>query len=393
MYTQNGFPDNVESQLATINELGGPKHENHYAVPWSWAGCTPFQWMKRVPSHFGGTRNSMIISWPKGIKAQGEMRSQFHHVIDVAPTIYDIIGIQFPKMINGVEQVNVAGTSMKYTFDSVTAPGTRHVQYFETGGHRAIYKDGWVAASFHGVPWVLTGSVGFKNNKWELYNIENDFSESTDLAKSNPEKLKELQVAFDEEAKKYNVFPLDDRFAERGMVTDRPSNTRGKTTFTYAEGIVRIPEGSAPPIYAKNHKITVTGSRKDAFSDGVLIAEGGEGAGWALFIKAGKLYYDYNFFGKERYSLVSTSTVPVGNFEVQMVYTQVSKEWGGGGNAELFINGKSVGKGTLNKVVPGRFSATETMDIGMDLGGLASVHYGRNNSFKGHINKVVIDLK
>jgi len=340
---------------------------------------------------FGGTRNSMIISWPKGIAAKGEIRSQFHHIIDIAPTIYDVLDITFPSSVNGVKQVPLAGVSMKYTFDNKNAEGTRKVQYFETGGHRAIYKDGWVAASFHGAPWVLQGSIGFKDNKWELYNINDDFSQSQDLASKNPEKLKELQSLFDEEAKKFNVYPLDDRFAERATTPDRPSNVRGKTRFEYSQGVTRIPEGSAPPMYARNHVITVTGSSNGA--EGVLIAEGGGGGGWALHVKNGKLYYDYNFFGKERYSVASNSTLPKGKFTVKMIYTQTSKEYGGGGTAELFINNKPVGKGNILKVVPARYNATETLDVGRDLGGLASNSYGHKNAFKGTIDKVVIELK
>ncbi|WP_330443839.1 arylsulfatase [Flavobacterium sp. C4GT6] len=392
MYTQNGFPDTVESQLAIMDELGGPKHENHFAVPWSWAGGAPFQWMKRVPSHFGGTRNSMIITWPQGIAANGETRSQFHHVIDIAPTIYDVLGITFPTSVNGVEQVPLAGVSMKYTFENGNAEGTRKIQYFETGGHRAIYNDGWVAASFHGAPWILTGSKGFKDNQWELYNIKDDFSEAVDLAAKNPEKLKELQQLFDEEAKKYNVYPLDDRFAQRAQIPDRPSNVKGKTKFEYSQGVVRIPEGSAPPIYARSHDVTVIGQNKGNNS-GVLAAEGGGAGGWTLYVKNGKVYYDYNFFGKEIYSVASNTTLPKGNFSIKMVYTQTGKEYGDGGTAELFIDGKPVGKGDIPKVVPVRFSATETLDIGTDLGALVSDSYGHNNSFNGVIDKVIIELK
>lgn len=195
----------------------GGKHENHYPVGWAWAGSSPFQWMKRVPSHFGGTRNGMIISWPKNIKAKNGLRNQFHHVVDIAPTILEAANIPQPNTVNGVQQVPMAGISMAYTFNNAKADGQRHTQYFETGGHRAIYHDGWVASSFHGVPWELNGSIGFKDNKWELYNVAKDFSQAHDLAAKEPERLASLQKLFDQEAGKFGVYPLDDRFVERAL--------------------------------------------------------------------------------------------------------------------------------------------------------------------------------
>ena len=256
MMTQNGIPDTVEGQLPHVDEIGGPLHENHYPVGWSWAGSSPFQWMKRVPSHFGGTRNGMVVSWPARIKEKGGLRSQFHHVIDIVPTIYEAVGVKAPTKVDGIAQKPIAGVSILYSFNDAAAPTTRHVQYFETGGHRAIYKDGWVATAFHGVPWVLTGSHDFDLDKWELYNVNKDFSEGNDLASKESAKLKELQALFNSEARKYDVYPLDDRFVERGINPDRPSVVKGRSTFSYSAGTTRIPEGSAPPIYQRSHKIT-----------------------------------------------------------------------------------------------------------------------------------------
>ncbi|WP_167615060.1 arylsulfatase [Maribellus sediminis] len=390
MMTQNGFPDNVERQLIEMEDLGGPEHENHFAVPWAWAGCAPFQWMKRVPSHFGGTRNGMIISWPASIKAKGEKRTQFHHVIDITPTILEAAHIEMPTSVNGVEQTPLAGVPMNYSFDNAAANDTRTVQYFETGGHRAIYKDGWVAASFHGIPWALTGSYGFEDNKWELYNIDEDFSEANDLAEQYPEKLEELKAAFDEEAKKYNVYPLDDRFAERASNPNRPSVTRGKTEFSYLAGTVRIPEGSAPPVYARTHAISakINYSKGD---EGVLVANGGTSAGYSLYIKGNKLVYYYNFFHLNHYE-VASSTLPEGELDIQMKYTQESTEYGGGGSAQLFVNGQKVGEGAIGKVVPARYSATETMDIGKDLGSTVSPDYKAPFAYTGGIEYVKFKL-
>ncbi len=391
MMTQNGFPDNIERQLSEMEDLGGSEHENHFAVPWSWAGSTPFQWMKRVPSHFGGTRNGMIISWPAGIDAKGQKRTQFHHVIDLAPTIYEAAQIKMPTRINGVEQTPLAGVSINYSFADATAADTRKTQYFETGGHRAIYHEGWVAASFHGIPWQLTGSVGFENNTWELYNVEEDFSQSTDLSSTNPKKLEELKGIFDQEAKKYNVYPLDDRFVERASNPNRPSVIRGKTEFTYLAGTERIPEGSAPPAYARTHTISAKVHYSNG-DEGVIVANGGGSAGYSLYIKGGKLIYFYNFFHINHYE-VTSPTLPEGELELQMIYTQKSTEFGGGGTAQLFVNGKKVAEGNIDEVVPSRYSATETMDIGKDLGSTVSSAYKSPFTFTGDLKYVKFQLK
>ncbi|WP_268124358.1 arylsulfatase [Roseivirga pacifica] len=391
MMTQNGFPDNVERQLTEMEDLGGPEHENHFAVPWAWAGSAPFQWMKRVPSHFGGTRNGMIVSWPASIKANGEKRTQFHHVIDIAPTIYEAANIKMPTRINGVDQTPLAGVPMNYSFAKANAEDTRTTQYFETGGHRAIYHEGWVAASFHGIPWQLSGSVGFKDNDWELYNIEEDFSEATDVSADHPEKLEELKTIFDKEAKKYDVYPLDDRFVERATNPNRPSVVRGKTEFTYLSGTTRIPEGSAPPAYARTHTISANINYNKG-DEGVIVANGGSSAGYSLYIKGGKLIYYYNFFHLNHYEVAST-TLPEGDLSIQMIYTQESNEPGGGGNAKLIVNGTEVGQGNIGKVVPARYSATETMDIGMDLGSTVSAEYKAPFAYTGQIEYVKYKLK
>lgn len=396
MMTQNGIPDTVEAQLEEIDEIGGPKHENHYPVGWAWAGSSPFQWMKRVPSHFGGTRNGLVISWPTKVKDAGTMRSQFHHAIDIAPTIYEAAGIAEPKTVAGIEQTPIAGISMAYTISDPNAEGRRKTQYFETGGHRAIYHDGWVAAAFQGVPWELTGSKGFDNTKWELYNIEDDFSEAVNLAEKYPEKLKELQAIFDQEAEKYNVYPLDDRFAERAVNPERPSVTRGRTSFSYSPGTDRIPEGSAPPIYQRTHTITASLDVGQDGAEGVIVAEGGSSGGYSLYVEDGKLVYEYNYFGKERKKIVADSELPAGKVEVAMDYEQkpVTKTNPVvGGKVTLTVNGKQVATGEVPHVVPARFSATETLDVGADLGSTVSEAYTAPHSFSGKIEKVDIELK
>ena len=277
---------------------------------------------------------------------------------------------------------------------SPARPGSRRTQYFETGGHRAIYHEGWIAAAFHGVPWVLRGSVPFEKDKWELYNIDEDFSQAHDLASKYPEKLKELQAIFEQEAKKFNVHPLDDRFAERASNPNRPSVTHGKTKFTYLAGTTRVPEGSAPPIYKRSHRITAHITLPDPKTQGVIIATGG-GAGYTLFVKDGRLVYEYNFFGKDRYRITSNRPLPTGKVNVAFEYTQ---QQGGdltaGGTGRLLINGQPAGEGRIEKVAPARFSATETMDIGMDLGAVVSeaYHHEAPFAFTGQIERVTVEL-
>lgn len=389
MATQNGFPDDMSAMLKANAELGGPEHENNFSACWAWAVDAPFQWTKEVASHLGGTRNGMIISWPKKFKGNPEIRSQFYHVVDIAPTIYDAAGIKMPEFVQGIKQIPLVGTSIVPTFSNSKAPETHLTQYFEIFGNRAIYDKGWIATARHGLPWVLVGKKGdFENDKWELYNIENDFSEANDLSSQNPEKLKELQNLFDVQAKQNEVYPLDDRFAERAIVPERPSVTKGKSDFTYYAGAVRIPEGSAPNIKAKSHTITakIEISNSDK-AQGVIVAAGGSG-GYSFFIKDGYLMYENNFFSKQRDVLKSSEKLPKGKVTVSFEYTHTGTKYGEGGSARLLINGKEVAKGIFAHVPPARYSATETFDIGEDTGEPASTQYKNNFPFNGKIESV-----
>jgi arylsulfatase len=393
MATQNGFPDDVPTMLKSIDEIGSPLHENHFSVGWAWSIDTPFQWTKQVASHFGGTRSGFLISWPDRIKARGEVRDQWHHFVDIAPTIYEAVGIPMPETVNGIRQVPLAGVSMDYTFDDAKAPTRKETQYFEIYGNRAIYHDGWIAAARHGVPWQLLGKKGdFENDVWELYDLKQDFSEAEDLAKQEPAKLKEMQALFDEEARKYNVYPLDDRFAERAVVADRPSLTRGKTEFTYFAGTTRLPEGSAPNLKARSYSIKAEIDVPAAGADGVIVAQGGS-AGYSLFVKDGRLNYENNFYGKERDLITAPVPLPTGKVTAELEYTHEDKTYGGGGTGRLLVNGTEVGRARFNHVPPGRYSATESFDIGEDTGEAASEQYKGPFPFAGTIDKVVIDLK
>ncbi len=392
MGTQNGFPDNVDEMLKHIDEIGSPKHENHFSVCWAWAIDCPFQWTKQVASHFGGTRSGFIISWPARIKTGGEVRPQWHHFIDVAPTIYEATGISMPDTVNGIKQVPLAGTSMVYTFDSASAPTKHTTQYFEIMGNRAIYHDGWLAAARHGLPWVLLGRKGdFQNDQWELYNLNNDFSEADNLASSEPAKLKELQALFDHEAKKYNVYPLDDRFSERGVVPDRPTVNGNRTKFIYYPGTVRVPEGSAPNLKARSHKITAEFEVVTDKPNGVIVAAGGS-AGYTMFVKDGILMFENNFFGKERDLIKASKPLPKGKVTAVFEYTHDAKEYGGGGSARLLVNGEVVGGGEFAHVPPVRYSATESFDIGKDLGEAVSEQYIGPFPFTEKLKQVEIEV-
>ncbi|MCI0333125.1 MAG: arylsulfatase [Planctomycetes bacterium] len=395
MQAQNGYPDTVERQLKKLAEWGGPGTEPHIAVSWAWAASTPFGWMKRVPSHLGGTRNPMIVVWPKQIKDNQAVRSQFLHVIDVAPTICDAVGIQYPDSVNGVKQTPLAGVSFLKTFADPKAPEVRTTQYFEVGGHRAIYHKGWMASARHGVPWELIGSLGnFDRDKWELYDLSKDFSQADDLAAKQPDKLKALQLLFDAEAKKYDVFPLDDRAVERVGNPLQPSLIRGKTKFVYYPGAVRITEANAPPTKMRSHSITAEVEIPKEDAEGVVVACGGP-AGYTIYVKGGKLIYEYNLFGLERYTITSSQDVPTGKVTLGFEYEQQGKEPGSGGVGRLYVDGKKVGEGKLEKQIPFIFSASESLDIGMDLGSTVShvYHDERPFAFSGKIEKVTFELK
>ena len=246
----------LESTIKRIDEIGGPTSEPHVPVGWAWAMDAPFQWTKQVASHFGGTRNPLVVHWPKGIKAKGEIRTQFHHVIDIVPTILEATKIPEPKVVKGIPQKPIEGVSMRYSFDDATAKDRRTTQYFEMLTNRAIYDNGWVAASQFGVPWQTAGREGnFLDAPWELYNVNEDFSEAVDLAAKNPDKLKELQAKFEEEAEKYNVYPLDSRMSER-MDPKLRSSGEPKTSWTYHGNNVRLPEPIGPQLFPRGHTIT-----------------------------------------------------------------------------------------------------------------------------------------
>ncbi len=396
--TMQGIEPPLETSLERIDELGLPGTSPHFAVGWAWAGDTPFQWVKQVASHFGGTRNGMVVSWPGWIADVGATRFQFHHVIDVVPTLLDVIGIAEPAMVDGVAQKPMEGVSMAYTFDreNANAKSTRTTQYFEMLGNRALYHEGWIASCRHGSPpWVTTGSADFADDRWELYNIEDDFSQSEDLAASHPKKLRDLQERFLVEAGRYDVLPLDDRFAERMDATLRPSVFGDRKKITLFSGIWGLPEGSAPKTANVDHAIDVIAEIPAKGAEGVLICLGGDTAGWSLFVEGGRLRYHYNWFTLARYDVVADSPLPRGRVTLRLEFECEAPEAPPGGPARvrLFQDGRLVGQGRVDKQVPGRFGF-EGMDVGKDA--RSPVYPGYRDrlpfQFTGRIERIELQL-
>jgi arylsulfatase len=391
-----GFTEDPAYVLKHLDEIGGPKAYNLYPVGWAWATNTPFQWGKQVASHLGGTRNPLVIAWPDRIKDRGGLRSQFHHVIDIAPTILAAAGIPEPVEVNGVKQKPMEGVSMVYTFGDPNAEGTRKVQYFELLGNRAIYKDGWLASVRHGrLPWVMGigSSKSFDEDTWELYDLRRDFSQYDDVAAKYPEKLKELQDVFWAEAEKYQVLPLDDRLTERFDPSNRPSLIAGRAVFTYFPG-TRIPDTSAAPTQNRSHTITAYLDIPKGGADGVLAAAGGVAGGFSFYVKNGKPVYEYNLVGVKRTKIAGTKPLAPGKNVVRMEFRYDGGGLGKGATVSLFVNDKKAGQGRLGTTQwVGKYSSDETFDIGQDTGTPASEAYRAPNRFAGTIEKVVIDTQ
>jgi arylsulfatase A-like enzyme len=391
-----GIPEDPAYLLKHIDEIGGPTAYNHIPVGWAWACNAPFQWGKQVASHFGGTRNPLVVSWPGHISDPGGKRWQFHHVIDIAPTILEAAGIPQPMEVNGVKQKPIEGISMMYSFKDSKAAEQRHIQYFEMFGNRALYKDGWIAVCRHGrLPWQSIGSYDFDKDTWELYDVSEDFSEANDVAAQYPDKLKELQADFMTEAKKYNVLPLDDRFIERSDPRLRPSLIEGRTHFVYYRGAAHIPESSVADTSNKSFAITATiDVPKTGSSDGVIVAKGGVAGGYTLFIKQGRPKFEYNWYAQERYKIASSEAVVPGRNVVKVDFKYDGGGIAKGGLVTLYLNDRKVGEGRVEKTEPaGRFSADETFDTGFDSASPASDEYRSPFKFPGTVNRVEIDIE
>ena len=395
----NGVTETIPYLLSIMDQLGGPTTYNHYPVGWAHAMDSPMQWTKQVASHFGGTRNGLVISWPARITDKGGLRSQFCHVIDIVPTIYEASGITPPKEMDGTPQKPLEGTSLVYTFSDAKVPTRHTVQYFEILGNRAIYKDGWIASTTPlRLPWETYGTeVSPDDFKWELYNTNQDFSQANNLAASNPDKLKELQTLFDVEARKYNVYPLDSSFAERVDPAIRPSLTRGRNEFTYYPGAIRIPEGSAPDFKNKSWAIAAEVVLPDGGASGVLATIGGRFGGWALLMQDGKpaFVYAYSNQPEHKYRVVSDQPIEPGPHVVRFVFNYDGGGIGKGATGTLFVDGKPVAEGRIEHSIRARISLDESFDIGMDTGTPVIEDYVDKMpfAFTGTLKKFVVVLE
>lgn len=393
----NGFPEKWQDNLKHINELGGPKWFNHFPSAWAHAMCTPFQWTKQVASHFGGTRNPMIISWPAKIKDKGGLRTQFLHTIDIVPTLYEAIGITPPTELGGIEQKPIEGVSFLKTFTDKNASETRPTQYFEMFVNRGIYHDGWIASSRSFVPWnPVRGDFDPFTAKWELYKLDDDFSQANDLASTSPGKLKELQDLFWTEAEKFNVLPLDWRGVERlnAELQGRPRLAGDRKRYEYFPGQIALPDGAAPPVLNKSFTVTADINIPDNGAEGMIFTHGGLTGGYGIYLKGGKAHFVYNMLAIERFT-ISSEELPKGRVSLAMnlVYEGKAGERGKPATVTLTANGKKVGEGKLPKTVPLQFSLGEGVDVGTDTGSAVDFTYELPFTFTGEIEKVAVELK
>jgi arylsulfatase A-like enzyme len=383
--------ETTEFMTERIDEFGTPASYNHYAVGWAHAMNTPYQWTKQVASHLGGTRNGMIMHWPKGITAKGEVRSQFHHVIDVAATVLDAAGIPEPDFVDGIQQEPLHGVSMRYTFEDAAAAEGRETQYFETACNRGIYHKGWTAVTRHSIPWDFGATLpSLDDDVWELYDTNTDWAQAHDLAAEQPEKLAQLQRLFLIEAVKYNVLPLDDRRIERfnSDIAGRPLLVQGDTQLLY-RGMTRLSENSVLNLKNKSHAVTAEVEIPAGGANGVIVAQGGSFAGWSLYLKDGKPKYCHNMVGLMFSYVEGTEVVPEGTHQVRMEFAYDGGGLAKGGTATLYIDGKAVGDGKIAATVPMIYSADETLDLGIDEGTAVSEDYtSATSAFTGAVNWV-----
>jgi arylsulfatase len=393
----NGVQETVADQLKNLDKWGGPETFPHYAAGWAIAGNTPFAWSKQVASDFGGTKNGTVMRWPKGIKAKGELRSQWHHVLDIAPTVLEAASLPFPKSVNGTAQKPFEGVSFAYTFNDAKAKDRHITQYFEITGNRAIYHDGWLARTIHIAPWEQKPRTTLDKDAWELYDTRKDFSLADDLAAKNPAKLRELQALFMKEAAKYSVLPIDDRGLERfdPSLAGRPDLMGGRTSLTLYEGMTGMMENAFINVKNRSNTITAEVEIPQGGANGVILAQGGRFAGWSLYVKDGKPAYVYNWLGLQRYTVGASDPVPAGRATIKVGFAYDGGGRGKGGTAALSVNGRKVAEGRIANTIPNIFSADEGADVGMDEDTPVTEAYpaGAKNRFTGKINKVTVEVK
>ena len=397
MMALNGIVGKAEQMMEHLETWGDSTTYPHFAIGWAWATNSPFQWAKQVASHFGGTRNGMVMHWPKGIKAKGEIRSQFHHVIDVAPTALEATKIPQPKTVDGIAQRPMDGVSMLYAAENAKAADQRTTQYFEMFGNRAIYHDGWVACTRHSIPWLMVPLPPVKDDVWELYKVDEDFSQAENLAAKNPAKLKELQAVFEKEAIRNHVLPIDDRRSERfdAEIAGRPDLMGGRKTLTVYPGMMGMTENAFINVKGRHHTVTAEVEVKDDKTSGVILSQAGYFGGWTLYMKDGKARHEYNWFALERTNIGGDTALAPGKHTIQYEFIPDAAKPGTGGKSILSVDGKKVAEGHIPKTQPFVFSADEGADVGLDGETNVSPDYkpGPPSAFTGKIIKVTVEQK
>lgn len=394
----NGVPEKVEDMLGQIDRWGGPDTYPHMAAGWAVALNAPFGWMKQVPSDFGGTRNGMTVSWPKGIRAKNGIRPQFSHVIDIAPTILQAVGLPEPRSVNGTRQIPMAGTSLVYTFEAASAKDRRTTQYFEIAGNRALYHDGWFARTLHKAPWETVPRRTLQDDSaWQLYDVRADFSLAEDVAAKHPKKLAEMKALFLKEAARHGALPMDDRTIERmdpGQV-GRPDLMGGRTSLTLAEGMTGLLEGVFINVKNRSKSITAEVEVPEGGGHGTVIAQGGRFGGWSLYVRDGVPAYDYNYLGLQRTTIASTKPLPAGRSTLRLRFDYDGGGQGKGGTGTLSVNGEKVAEGRIPATQAGIFSADETADVGIDLGTpvVEAIGAEAKSRFRGRIPSVTVDVQ
>ncbi len=393
----NGIEDTVADQLKVLDKWGGPETYPHFAAGWAVAGNTPFAWMKQVGSDYGGSTNGMVVHWPKRINAKGGVRHQFTYVTDLAPTVLEVAGLPFPKSVNGTRQKPFEGVSLAYTFDSAAAKGRRTTQYFEIAGNRGIYHQGWFARTIHRAPWESKPRATLEEDRWELYDTRIDYSLASDLAATNPRKLKELQALFTKEALKYNVFPIDDRSIERmdPGLAGRPDLMGTRTSLTLYPGMTGMMENTFLNLKGRSKTITAEVEIPQGGASGVILAQGGRFGGWSLYLKDGKPAYAYNWVGLQRYTVAASDPVPAGKATIKVDFAYEGGGRGKGGTATLSVDGKKVAEGRIANTTAFVFSLDEGADVGVDEDTPVTEAYvaGIKSRFTGRIHKVTVEAK
>jgi arylsulfatase A-like enzyme len=394
----NGVEEKVEDLIPLMDQWGGPGTFPHMAAGWAVAFDAPFMWTKQVASDFGGTRNGMIIHYPKGIKEKNGIRTQFSHAIDIAPTVLEVAGLPEPKVVNGVPQTPIEGTSLAYSFNDAKAAERHTMQYFEMFGNRAIYNNGWFARTIHRAPWQTKNLPPLDKDVWDLYNVNEDFSLTNNLAAKYPEKLREMESLFMWQAQKYHVLPIDDRTVERtnAALAGRPDLLGDRTSLTLYEGMEGMMENTFINIKNRSFSITAELNIPKDGANGVILSQGGRFGGWSLYMKNGKPEFTYNFLGLDRYVVSSSEKLSKGPVTVKLDFVYDGKGFGKGGKATIYVNDKAVGDGRVEKTQPNIFSADETADVGLDnqTPVAEGIGYGPEETrFTGKINKVTVEVK